>query len=93
LCSWHKHTGTHDAIRDTFAAITQYAGFHVGQEQLHAFPSTTFSSSHRQVDIVFTKDGIRTLTDIVIADPMQVNLFSPSCTTQGFATTNIAQAN
>jgi len=41
---------------------------------------------------VFTKDGIRTLTNIVIADPMQVNLFSPSCTTQGFATTNIAQA-
>jgi hypothetical protein len=41
---------------------------------------------------VFTKDGIRTLTNIVIANPMQVNLFSPSCTTQGFVTTNTAQA-
>jgi hypothetical protein len=81
LCSWHKHTGTHDAIRDTFAAITQYAGFHVGQEQLHAFPSTTFSSSHRQVDIVFTKDGIRTLADIVIVDPTRAYLFPQAYTT------------
>jgi hypothetical protein len=32
-------------------------------------PSTTFNSSHRQVDIVFTKDGIRTLIDVVIVDP------------------------
>jgi hypothetical protein len=39
-----KHIGTHDAIHDTFVAITQNVGFHMGQEQLHAFPSTTLNS-------------------------------------------------
>jgi len=92
LCSWHKHIETHDAICDTFAAIAQYASFHVGQEQLHAFPSTTFNSSHRQIDIVFTKYGIRTLADIVIVDPTRANLFPQAYTTQGFVTLDAAQA-
>jgi hypothetical protein len=34
-----------------------------------------FSSSCYKVDIVLTKDGIRTLIDIVIGDPMCANLF------------------
>jgi hypothetical protein len=41
---------------------------------------------------VFTKDGIRTLTDVVIANPTQANLLPQFCTTQGFATFNVAQA-
>jgi hypothetical protein len=45
--------------------------FHMGQKQL---PSTTINFSHQQVDIVVTKDGICTLTDIVIANPTHVNL-------------------
>jgi hypothetical protein len=31
----NKRTGTHDAIHDTI---------HMGQKQLHVFPSTTFNS-------------------------------------------------
>jgi hypothetical protein len=48
LCYAHgnKHTGTHDAICNTFVAIEWDAGFHMGQEQLHVFPLTTFNSSH-----------------------------------------------
>jgi hypothetical protein len=88
----NEHIETHDAICDTFAAIAQYASFHVGQEQLHAFPSTTFNSSHRQIDIVFTKYGIRTLPDIVIVDPTRANLFPQAYTTQGFAISNANQA-
>jgi hypothetical protein len=42
----NEHIRTHDAIRDTFAAIAQDADFHVGQEQLHALLSTTFNSFH-----------------------------------------------
>jgi hypothetical protein len=41
---------------------------------------------------VFTKDGIRTLADVVIADPMQLDLFPRSCATQGFVALDAAQA-
>jgi hypothetical protein len=43
----NKHMGTRDVIRNTFAAITQDVSFHVGQEQLHALPSTMFNSSRQ----------------------------------------------
>jgi hypothetical protein len=67
-------TGTHDAIRDTFVTIVRDASFHMGWKQLHAFPSTTFNSSCRQVNIVLIKNGICTLVDVVIIDPMRVEL-------------------
>jgi hypothetical protein len=38
------------------------------------------------------KDGIRTLVDVVIVDPIQTDLFFGSCTTQGFVTSNAIQA-
>jgi hypothetical protein len=65
----NERIGTHDAIHDTFVAIARNVSFHMGQKQLHALPSTTFNSSHRCVNIVFTKDGILTLTNVVIFDP------------------------
>jgi hypothetical protein len=84
--------GTHDAICNTFVAIARDVGFHVGQKQLHAFLSTTFNSSRWRVDIMLTKNGIRTLADIVIADPMWANLLPWSYATQGFAASNVVQA-
>jgi hypothetical protein len=36
------------------------------------------------VDLVFTKDGIGNLDDVVIADPMWANLLPQPCATQGF---------
>ncbi len=41
---------------------------------------------------MLTKDGIHTLTNVVIADPTQVDLFPRSCATQGFSTLDVAQA-
>jgi hypothetical protein len=75
LCYTHGNEciGTHDAICNTFVAIARDVGFHVGQKQLHVLPSTTFSSSCQQVDIVFTKDGICTLADILIVDPTRAD--------------------
>ncbi len=70
----NEHTRTHDVIHDTFANIARDVGFHMGQEQLHEFFSTTFNLSYRQVDIVLTKDSILTLVEIVIIDPMRVDL-------------------
>jgi hypothetical protein len=77
LCCAHnnEHTRNHDAIRDTFVAIAQDTNFHVGWKQLHAFPSTTFNSFCRRVNIVLTKDEIYTYTNVVIVDPTHVNLF------------------
>jgi hypothetical protein len=34
-----------------------------------------FNSFNWRVDIVLTKNGIHTLTDIIIVDPTQANLF------------------
>jgi len=65
----NKRTRTHDVIRNTFATIARDVGFHIRRKQLHVLPSTTFNSSHRQIDILLTKDGICTLVDVVIVDP------------------------
>jgi len=66
LCCVHanKLTWTHDVIHYTFVAIMKDVGFHVGQEQLHALPSNTFNFSCQWIDIVLTKDDIRTLVDL-----------------------------
>jgi hypothetical protein len=94
LCCVHGNEciKTHDAIRNTFATIARDVAFYVGQEQLYAFPSTTFNSSCWQIDIVLTKDDIRTLTNIVINDPTWADLLPWSCATQGFDTLNVVQA-
>jgi len=42
---------------------------------------------------VFTKDGFRTLADVVIANPTRADLLPQSCAIQGFTTSNVAQAN
>ncbi len=40
---------------------------------------------------MLTKDCFHTLANVVIVDPTCVDLFPRSCTTQGFATCDIAQ--
>jgi hypothetical protein len=87
----NKHTRTHDAIHNIFAAIAWNVGFHMGRKQLHAFPSTTFNSFHWQIDIVFTKYGIHTLGNIVIVNIMWVDLFPRSCITQIFVASDVVQ--
>ncbi len=88
----NKHIGTHDAICDTFVVIARNVDFHMGWEKLHALLSIMFNSFCRRINIVLTKNGICTLIDIVIADPMQVDLLPQSCTIQGFTTFDMAQA-
>jgi hypothetical protein len=70
----NKHIWTHDVIRKAFVTITQNASFQMGQEQPHVLLSTTFNSFHWQINIVLTKDDIRTLTNIVIANPTWMDL-------------------
>jgi hypothetical protein len=61
----NKRTKTHDAVCDNFVAISWNVYFHVGRKQLHMFFSTTLNSSHQRVDIMFTKDEIRTLLTLL----------------------------
>jgi hypothetical protein len=91
LCCGHgnEHMGIHDVVHDIFVAIVQDVSFHVGRKQLHAFPLATPNSSRRRVDILFTKDGICSLVDIVIINPTCVDLLPQSCTIQRFVTFNV----
>jgi hypothetical protein len=45
------------------------------QKQLHTFPSIMFHSSCQWINIVFTKNGIHNLVDVVIANPTWIDLF------------------
>jgi hypothetical protein len=49
-------------------------------------------NSFQQIDIIFIKDDIHTLSDVVIIDPMHVDLLLQCCTTQGFIASDVAQA-
>jgi hypothetical protein len=91
LCSWQRtHLNPWCNLRHHYRHCVIF-GFHVGWEQLHVLPSTTFNSSCWQVDIVFTKIGIHTLTNVVIINPTWVDLFFRSCTTQGITASNVIQ--
>jgi hypothetical protein len=65
----NEHIRTNDVVYNTFVTIVRDASFHMGWIQLHVFFSNMFNSSCWRIDIVLTKDGIRTLIDVVIIDP------------------------
>jgi hypothetical protein len=68
LCSWQQTHWNPWCNSQHLGTIVRDVGFHVGQ-QLHAPLSITSNSFHQRVDIMFSKDGICTLVDIVIVDP------------------------
>jgi len=81
LYGYPPFTWTHNIVFDNFVTIAWDVSFRMGQEQLHALPSNMFNPSRRQVDIVLTKNGIRTLIDDVITDLIRTYLFPRSCVT------------
>jgi hypothetical protein len=87
----NEHKRIQDVICDTFVAIVWNVDFHVGWKQLHALPSTTFNFFGWWVDIVFTKDDIRTVVDIVIVDSTWAYLLARSCAIQGFVALDLTQ--
>jgi hypothetical protein len=86
----NKHTRTRDAIRNTFVTIARDVGFHVGGEKIHAFPSNFFNPFCRWVNIVFTKDGIHTLINVVIVNLMWTNFLPQSYGIKNFVTFDVA---
>ncbi len=61
---------SHDTIQNAFASIVKNARFHVSCEQTHVLPPPSLQFSCRQVDIVLSTNGIHTLVDVVIVDPI-----------------------
>jgi exonuclease I len=77
MCCAHgnEHTKIHDVVCDIFITIMRNVDFHVRQKQLHMFVLTMSNSFHRQINSVLTKNEILTLTNAIITDPTQINLF------------------
>ncbi len=91
LCSWQRtHYNPWYNLRHLCRHYVR-CWFPCGTRTIHALPSTTFNSSRRWIDIVFTKNGIHTLINVVIADLTQAILFPQSYGTQGFAAFDVVQ--
>jgi hypothetical protein len=69
-------TTSHDVIWDVFIDITKDVGFHVLWEQTHILPLPSFLSFFRRVNIVLVVDGIHTLVNVDIVNPIQAYLVS-----------------
>jgi len=67
---------SHDVVQNIFAYIVINARFHVLREQTHILPLSSHQSFHRQIDIVLSIDGNRTLANVVITNPTQGNFVS-----------------
>jgi hypothetical protein len=88
----NKHTRTQDVICKTFVIITRDVGYHVGWEQFHAFLSNLLNLFCWWINIMFTKDGIRTLIDFLIDDLMWVDLVPQFYATQRFVVFKVVEA-
>jgi hypothetical protein len=87
----NERIGTHDEVHYTFVTIVWDVSFHVRRKQLHALPLTILNPSHQRIDIMFTKDEICTLVDIIIIDPTHTDPLPWSYTTQGFVAFDAVQ--
>jgi hypothetical protein len=80
----HFHTCSHggeritsnDVVRNVFASTTKDKWFHVSYEKTHVLSPLSLQSSHQQVDIVLSTNGIHTLVNMVIDDPTRGDLVS-----------------
>ncbi len=70
----NKHIETHDVICDTLLPLCMMLASRWVENNYMHFPSNMFNSFRQQVDIVFTKDDICTLVDIIIVDPTWMDL-------------------
>jgi len=75
VCCAHggERIALHDAIRYAFAPIAKDARFHVFLKPNPCSSMPFLQSSSRRVNIVLSIDGIRTLVNVVIANPTQID--------------------
>jgi hypothetical protein len=79
-------------VRNVFVSIARDMGFHASHEQTHVLPPPSLQSSYERVDIMLLVDGIRTLANVVIVDPTQVNLVSQTASFHRVVATMATQA-
>ncbi len=53
-----EKTTSHDVVCDAFASIMKDVRFHILHEQTHVFLSFAFQSSHWQINILVSMDGV-----------------------------------
>jgi hypothetical protein len=71
-----ERTTSHDAIQNVFVPIVKDVRFHVLQEQTHVLLLPSLEYFHQRVDIVMLVDDIRTLVNVIIANPIRAYLVS-----------------
>jgi hypothetical protein len=81
LCSWQRvHNNPWCNFWHLYCHCMK-CWFPCGVKQLHGLPSNTFNSFCQQVNIVFTKNNIHTIVDIIITHPTWMNLLLRFCAT------------
>ncbi|CAM6086720.1 unnamed protein product [Calypogeia fissa] len=86
-----ERTATHDDLRDVLAAIAQDAGYHVSTEQTHVLPAVGGIPDRRRADIVFSRAGVQSLADVVVADPTGASMVSSAAHISGHAASHAAR--
>jgi len=92
LCPWQRVHKNPWCNLQHFCYHSQDDNFHMGWKQLHVLPLTTFNSFCWRTNIVFNKDGIRTLANVATVNPMWMDVLSHFYTIQGITTFIAAQA-
>jgi hypothetical protein len=69
-----EKTTLHDVVQNTFMTIVKDVRFQVSWKQTHVLLPPTLQSSCFRIDIVLSIDGVHTLVDVVIVDPIWVDL-------------------
>jgi len=83
---------THDVVQDSFISIAKDVGFHVLHEQTHVLSMSFLQSSRQQMDIILIIDGICTLANKIITNPICANLVLQATSSQGVASMITTQA-
>jgi hypothetical protein len=71
--------------------IARDAKFNVSWKQTHVLPPPTLQSSCHWIDIVLLIDGIHTLANVVITDPIWIDLVSLAIISCGIVATITTQ--
>ncbi|CAM6100549.1 unnamed protein product [Calypogeia fissa] len=71
--------------------IHRDAGYHVSTEQTHVLLVIDGIPDRRWADIVFSRAGVRSLADMVVADPTGASMVSSAAHIPGHAASHVAR--
>jgi hypothetical protein len=71
-----ERIASHNAIQDAFVSIVRDAGFHILWEQTHILRPPSFQFFLSVGQHCLSVDSIHTLANVVIVDPIRIDLVS-----------------